>query len=678
MARSLDVETPLGPGYFLLIAFSGQEHLSRLGEFTLRLKCKQPDVGSDRMLGQNVTVRVELHGGKSRYFNGYVTRWSGVTEQRDSIAGGKDTRAYVYEATVQPWLWFLTCQSNSRIFQNKTVPQIVEEVFKAYGGLASFKNKTSGSSPQWKYCCQYRETDFNFVNRLMEQEGIYWYVEHENGKHSVTLVDNGSSHQPYPGFEEVRFDREDRAGQEMLASWFGQQEIQPGRYTVNDYDPLKPRTNLQAFAVKPANHPFSSFECYDWPAEYDDPSEGEFYARIRLDELHSRAQTFTGSGNVRGFQPGCVFTLARHPVEAYNAKHLVVGAVYSSTGNAETSGASAGFEFTSSITAIPFKQQYRPPRITPKPMVQGPQTAVVVGPSGEEIYTDEHGRIKVQFRWDRYGKADQNSSCWIRVSQAWAGNAYGAWALPRVGQEVIVEFLEGDPDQPIVTGTVYNGEHKPPYKLPDEKTRWGLKSRSSKGGGASNFNELRFEDKKGSEEVYLHAEKDQTLYTKKKRTEFVGDESHLNVKKDVFEKFEADVHHDVKGDEMVKLGGGFHLTLADDWQGKIGKKFAVDAGKEIHLKAGMTLVLEAGTKLSLKVGGSFVDIGPDGVTISGPLVKVNSGGSAGSGSGASPEKPKNATAAPGSKGGTDKPMTQKAAALKAARESATPFVEICN
>lgn len=678
MARSLDVATPLGPEAFLLIEFSGQEHLSRLSEFALRLKCKQPDIGADRMLGQNVTVRVELHQGKSRYFNGYVTRWAGVTEQRDSIDGVKETRAYVYEAAVHPWLWFLTRQSNSRIFQNKTVPQIVEEVFKGYGGLASFKNKLTGEFPKWDYCCQYRETDFNFVSRLMEQEGIYYFVEHENGKHAVTLVNSSSSHEPYPGYDEVRFDREDRARQEMLATWFGQQEIQPGRYTVNDYDPLKPRTKLEAFAKKAVSHPFGEFEYYDYPAEYDKPADGEFYSRIRIDELHAQYQTFTGSGNVRGFQPGSVFTLARHPVEAYNAKHLVVGALYASTGNAETSGASAGFEFTSSIQAIPFKQQYRPPRATPKPLVQGPQTAVVVGPAGEEIYTDEHARIKVQFRWDRYGKADQNSSCWIRVSQAWAGNGYGALALPRVGQEVIVEFLEGDPDWPIVTGSVYNGENRPPYKLPAEQTRWGLKSRSSKGGGAANFNELRFEDKKGSEEVYLHAEKDQTLYTKKKRTEFVGDESHLNVKKDSFEKLEADVHRDVKGDEMVKLGGGLHLTIADDWQGKIGKKFAVDAGKEIHLKAGSTLIIEAGTKLSLKVGGNFVDIGPEGVTIQGTLVKVNSGGSAGSGSGASPEEPSNAAAAPGSEGGTDKAMTQQAAALKAARAASTPFCAICN
>lgn len=678
MARSLDVETNLGPGAFILIEFNGQEHLSRLSQFQLRLKCKQPDISAEKMLGQNLTARVELHNGGARYFNGYITRWSGVTEQRDSIQGAKQTKAYVYEATVHPWLWFLTRQTNCRVFQNKTVPQIIEEVFKAHGGLASFKNKTTATYPKWEFCCQYRESDLNFVSRLMEQEGIYYFFEHENGKHSLTLVDSVSSHEPYPHYEEVRFDQEEREQQEMLSTWSGEYEIQPGRYTVKDHNYLTPRTNLETFADRAKSHPYNKFEFYDYPAEYLKLDEGEFYARVRIDELHSSYETFTGSGNVRGFQPGSVFKLQRHPVETYNDKHLIVGAVYASTGNTETSGSGAGFEFHCSITAIPARQQYRPPRVTPKPLVQGPQTAVVVGPSGEEIYTDEHGHVKVQFRWDRYGNADQNSSCWIRVAQAWAGNGYGAWALPRVGQEVIVSFLEGDPDWPIVTGSVFNGENKPPYKLPAEKTRWGLKSRSSKGGGASNFNELRFEDKQGSEEIYLHAEKDQTLYTKKKRTEFVGDESHLNVKKDLLEKFEADVHCDITGDQMEKLGGGVHLTVGQDWQGKIGSKFAVQAGQEIHLKAGTTLVLEAGMKLSLKVGGNFIDIGPDGVTIQGTLVKVNSGGSAGSGSGASPKAPKNAEKAHESEGGTDKPMSQKAAALKAARESSTPFCEICN
>jgi len=393
--------------------------------------------------------------------------------------------------------------------------------------------------------------------------------------------------------------------------------------------------------------------------------------------LQTRHQGFAGSGNVRGLQPGKQFKLAHHPVEAFNTKLLVVHASYNASGNTDVSGAGSGFEFGCGVTAIPATQQYRPPCETPKPYALGPQTAVVVGPSGEEIHTDEHARIKVQFRWDRYGKADQNSSCWIRVAQPWAGNGYGALAIPRVGQEVIVEFLHGDPDWPIVVGSVYNGQNVPPYALPAEKTRWGLKSRSSKGGGSSNFNELRFEDKIGAEEVYLHAERDNNIFIKHDRKEKIGNESHLDVAKDALAKYGADVHRETVGDELTKVGGGVHLKIGQDWHAKVGTLTAVDAGQEIHLKAGTNVVIEAGAQLTLKVGGNFVNINAGGVYIKGAMVMINSGGSAGSGSGASPKAPKAAKQAEGSKGGTDAPPSPKVAALTAAQAASTPFCAIC-
>lgn len=688
MARSLDIETPLGPGAFVLVSFSGQEGLSTLGRFNIALKCKRHDIDAARMLGQNVTVRVEAAKGKPRYFNGYITRWSGVDEIRDTQVGGKQTKAYVYEATVSPWLWFLTRTANCRIFQKKTVPDIIEEVFRNYSSLASFnKSQLQGRYREWEYCVQYRETDFNFVNRLMEQEGIYHFTEHANGKHTINLVDSLNAHKAYPGYEEIRFDEEDREGEDLFQQWQSTHEIQPGRYVASDYDYKKPRDLIEESAEKQLKHPYSQFEFYDYPAEVDDSGEAKQAAAIRIDELHAQYHTFTASGNVRGLQPGCSFKLAAHPVSSYNDKHLTVSASYQSTGNADSSGGGNTFSFRCNISAIPLKQQYRPLRQTPKPLIQGPQTAVVVGKKGVEIDTDELGRIKVQFRWDRYGTADENSSCWIRVAQPWAGNGYGALAIPRIGQEVIVEFMEGDPDWPIVTGSVYNGENKPAYNLPAEKTRWGIKSRSSQGGGASNLNELRFEDKKGSEEVYVHAEKDLNFYTKKKRSEFVGDESQLQVEKNVLQMLgsdvrtavKGDVHTDIKGDELTKTGGGIHLTVGESWEAKVGTKLAANAGQEVHIKAGTTLVIEAGTQITLKVGGNFITIDPSGVSIKGTMVMVNSGGSAGSGSGAAPKAPKppkpvkSATT-----GGTDKPLSRKAAALKAARASATPFCEICN
>jgi len=678
MTRSLDIETPLGAHAFILVGFSGHEGLSSLSRFQLTLKSKRHDIAADKMLGQNVTVRVEQGDSKPRYFNGYITRWSGVTEVHDSMVGGQKTKAYLYEATMHPWLWFLTRSANSRIFQGMTVPDIVEKVFKGHGALAGFKKRLSGSHRTWPYCVQYRETDYNFVNRLLEQEGIYHFLEHANGSHTLVLCDNSAAHQSFPGHALVRFDAEPRPGMQSLDRWNSTHEIQTGKYVVADHDYNKPRTLIEDSAQRARNHPYAAFEFYDYPAEVDSPAEAQAAAKVRLEELQALYQTFTASGDVRGFQPGCSFELQNHPVTAFNDKHLVVSASYQSTGNADSSGSGDAFSFHCSIVAMPLKQQYRPPRTTPKPLIQGPQTAVVVGKKGEEIDTDAMGRIKVQFRWDRYGKADENSSCWIRVAQPWAGNGYGAFALPRLGQEVIVEFLEGDPDWPIVTGSVYNGENKTPYALPADKTRWGIKSRSSKGGGASNLNELRFDDKKGAEEVYLHAEKDLNFFTKNKRTEFIGNESHLQVDKDVLQKLGADLHTDIQGDDITKAGGGMHLTAGQDWQAKVGTKLAADAGQEIHLKAGTTVVIEAGSQLSLKVGGNFITINAGGVFIKGSMVMVNSGGAAGTGSGASPKAPKAAKKAPATQGGTDKPISQKAAALKAARASATPFCEICN
>ena len=682
MARVLDIETPLGRNALLLTDFSGSEHLSRLSEFRVQLKSKRPDIMGEQMLGQNVTIRLELANNPagSRYFNGYVTRWGGVTEIVDSVQGQKQTKAYLYDASVHPWLWFLTRQANSRIFQNKTVPEIVKEVFTAHGGLASFEQKLNRTYFEWTYCCQYRETDFNFVSRLLEQEGIYYYFRHDNGKHTLVLADSSAHHTAFPGYETLRFDQEDRSEIEAIGSWNAQYDIQPGKYVVDDYNPTTPRTSLVNSAQKKREHPYASFEFFDYPAEFDTADEGRQYASTRLEELQAQYHTFAGGGNVRGFQAGRVFELQRHPVEAYNAKHLIIGVSYAGSSNPDSSGGEAA-SFSSHIQAIPANQQYRPPRTTPKPLIQGAQTATVVGPSGEEIYTDdkEHmGCVKVQFRWDRYGKADENSSCWIRVATSWAGNGYGAMAIPRIGQDVVVTFLEGDPDWPIITGSVYNGVNKPPYNLPAEKTRWGLKSRSSKGGGANNFNELRFEDKKGDEEVYLHAEKDHNVYIKHDRKEKILNESNLDVAKDVMGKFGADVHADITGDEITKVGGGVHLKVAQDWQGKMGTRMAVDAGQEIHLKAGTTVVIEAGAQLSLKVGGNFITINPAGVFIKGTMVMVNSGGAAGSGSGASPKAPKSAKEAKDFGGGTDKPITQKAIALRAARASATPFCEICN
>jgi len=684
MHRSLAIATPLDPD-LLLVSMSGSERLSGLSTFTVQLKSKKPTISGEQMLGQNVTIYLELEARKSRFFNGYVTRWSGVHEIVESIPGQNATKAYLYEATVHPWLWFLTRQSNSRIFQNKTVPAILREVFDKIGGLASFKIDVSRTYRPWEYCCQYQETDFNFINRLMEQEGLYYWFEHENGKHTLVIGDSSGQHKEFPGYEKIRFAEPDPAAAgaalDTLNSWQGQYSVQPGKFTVDDHDYLNTKAQLLSSAEKVRQHPFNEYEIYEYPAEFVKADEGRQYAGTRLDELQAQYHVFSGSGDVRGFQPGCQFTLERHPVDSFNVKMLITAVHYSGVANTETSSGGGGFRFSSSVSAMPSTQQFRPPRSTPKPVAQGPQTAVVCGPSGNDIFTEDDdknlGRVKVLFRWDRFSKADANSSCWIRVAQQWAGNGYGAMAIPRVGHEVIVEFLEGDPDRPIITGSLYNSVNKPPFAMPAEKTRWGIRSHSSPGGGAANYNEFRFDDKKGSEEVYTRAEKDQVAYVKNDRKEFIGNEKHLEVKTDSITKVGGDLHLDVTGDDINKLGGGYHLKAAADWETKVGGKLAADAGSEVHVKAGTSVTIEAGSMLTLKVGGNFININSGGIFIKGTMVMVNSGGSAGSGSGASPKAPKTVQKEDKSKGQDDRP-SPKAAALKAARASSTPFCEICN
>ena len=551
--------------------------------------------------------------------------------------------------------------------------------------LASFKIDLSRPYREWEYCCQYHETDFNFISRLMEQEGIYYWFEHENGAHTLVIGDSSDQHEGYPGYEEVRYalpDPDDADSKlEALSSWQGQYSIQPGKFTVDDHDYLKPKAQLLSSAEKSRQHPYNEYEVYEYPAEFTTLEEGNQYAGTRLDELQAQYQVFTGSGNVRGFQAGSQFTLERHPVGAFNIEVLVTAVRYSGVANTETSTGGSGFSFSSSITAIPFTQQFRPPRVTPKPVVQGPQTAVVCGSSGTEIFTEDDdknlGRVKVLFRWDRFSQADANSSCWIRVAQQWAGNGYGAMAIPRVGHEVIVEVLDGDPDRPIITGSLYNAVNKPPFTMPDQKTRWGIRSHSSPGGGASDYNELRFDDKAGSEEIFVRAQKDQIAYVKNDRKEFIGKDKHLEVKTDSISKVGGDLHLEVTGDDINKLGGGYHLKTGADWEAKLGGKMAADAGTEIHLKAGTNVTIEAGSMLTLKVGGNFININAGGIFIKGTMVMVNSGGSAGSGSGASPKSPKTVEKKDASVGKDDTP-SPKSAALKAARALSTPFCEICN
>jgi len=618
----LMVATPLDEDVLLLSSMLGTERLSRLFEYELALASEDPQINFADMIGQNITVRLTLSEGSVRYFNGFVSRFT-QTPGQDRLAR--------YQATIVPWLWFLTRTADCRIFQEKTVPDIIKQVFHDQG-FTDFEDALTSNYRTWEYCAQYRETDFNFVSRLMEQEGIYYYFKHENGIHKLVLADSPSAHQPFPEYEEIVYQAAKRGVEEdrYITECRLETNLQPGACALNDFDFKNTKKDLQSRARVTRAHEAADFEIYDYPGIYVESSDGEAYARKRIEARQAQYEIMSCTSQAKGLCTGYTFTLSDHERQELNREYLItscnhsmdVGDFYS------TRESASGCNVTCDFSAIDAQQPFRAARTTPKPSIAGAQTAIVVGPSGEEIYTDEFSRVKVQFHWDRYGKADENSSCWIRVSQAWAGKKWGAIYTPRIGQEVIVEFLEGDPDQPIITGRVYNGQAMPPYELPAEKTKSTLKSNSSKGGAG--FNEIRFEDKKGDEQIFIHAEKNLDVRVKNDRFETVSSNRHMHVEKDKFEHVEnnrsekvgadhkeeigKDRHLKVKGKEAKEVAKSLSLTVKDDVIEVFKKNHSEQTTSDYYLKA-QNVVIEAMQNITLSVGASHIAIEPAGIEI---------------------------------------------------------------
>jgi type VI secretion system secreted protein VgrG len=669
--RSLAIKTALGPDVLAVRSIAVQEQISRLFQIEAELSSEDSGIDLDKVIGKDVTLRLNVAQKDKRYFAGIVSRLVQVANH-----GG---HAH-YRATIVPWLWFLTRTSDCYIFQDMTVPDIIEDVFKHFG-FNDYKLKLSATYPKWEFCVQYRETDFNFVSRLMEQEGIYYYFEHEDGKHTLVLADSISAHKPFPGYAEVTFHELEQgaAAREVISDWTVEKEVQPVAYAVQDFDFKKPKTSLLASSNVPRKYGKAEYEIYDYPGEYLEHGEGERLADVRLNELQSQYEVLHGQASARGLAAGHTFKLKNHPRADQNREYFITGASLRADAGefaaAVGGGVGTGEFFSCSVTAIDKSQQFRPARLTPKPIVQGPQTAIVVGPSGEEIYTDEHARVKVHFHWDRHDKSDENSSCWIRVSQYWAGKEWGTIHIPRIGQEVIVEFLEGDPDEPIITGRVYNADQVPPYALPANKTQSGIKSRSSKGGSAPNFNEIRFEDKKGSEEVYIHAEKDQnnvvehdeTTKVGHDRTEDVGNDEKISISNDRTESVGREESisiggnrtEDVTKNESVTVGENRTLSVSKDETKDIGGKRSLSVGKDESVevaenrtksvgkdetvtvqgdlketvgksqstKVSKGIVVDAGDEIMLKTGSASITMKKDGtITIKGKDVNIEGSG----------------------------------------------------
>jgi type VI secretion system secreted protein VgrG len=684
--RQLVVDTPLGKDVLLLTGFYGHEEISRLFQFRLQMLSEKDPIEPQDIVGKNVTCTVKLSDGKPRPFNGLVSRF---------FAGSAETGFRRYTAEVVPWLWFLTRTADCRIFQNKSIPEIIEQIFKDLGFKDYEMGEVKGSHPKWEYCVQYRETDFNFVSRLMEHAGIFYFFRHETGKHTLVMADQKGAYKFCP---EKDVEHEHSFGSrfitDRITSWDHQFEFRPGKWAQTDYNFETPHTNLASTANSVVKQPGTEgYEIYDYPGEYKTKAEGDAQTTVRMEEDETPYQVTHASSTCKTFTCGGKFTLSRHDIKDEVGKTYVITSITHSAMEPATYGEESDhtMDYRNSFMCIPETVSFRPARTTPKPMIHGVQTAVVVGPAKEEIWPDEYGRVKVQFFWDREGVRNEKTTCWIRCMQTSAGRLWGSMFIPRVGQEVIVAFHEGNPDRPVITGLLYNAEQMPAYELPGEKTKSYIKTNSSLGG--EGFNEWRFEDKKDKEQIFIHAQKNMDIRVlndslerifgnrhqiigwekdgKKggDQREMIYQDKHLDVKRDHVEHIEGNVQLLIgKGDAqaggnldivvekdkkellganqiVVKknrnetIDGSQSLTVGENQHEKLDKKHAHEATGEIHWISGNKVVLEATAAIMLQVGGNSVVVAPGGVWIQGTETTINEGGSAGSGSGSSPAGP---------------------------------------
>jgi type VI secretion system secreted protein VgrG len=596
-SRRITLHSVLGPDKLMIKDATVREELGRMSIMDLDLLSPDEDLALDDLLGHGFSVELVLDGDKSRFFHGIVAECSQI---------GRLGRYARYSAKVVPWLWFLTRTSDCRIFQQKSVPDIIKSVFREHG-TSDFEDSLGSYSPR-DYCVQYMETDFDFVSRLMEEEGIYYFFKHTQDKDTLVLCDSAGAHSATPGCEKVSYyppsDNVKRE-EDIIDHWLLSHSMQSGKLTHTDFDFIKPRTSLLAQHAAAGTYPKGDAEVFAYPGGYLTVGDGSKYAQRLLEALQQQHERAVGSGNVRALAVGALFTLENFPRDDQNREYLVVSSIHHFGGTDYESGVShASADVTVSFDVIPSKQPYRSPLTTRRARVAGPQTAIVVGKAGEEIYTDQYGRVKVQFHWDRVGKRDENSSCWVRVSQAWAGKNWGSMHIPRIGQEVIVSFLEGDPDRPIITGRVYNAAEMPPYDLPANQTQSGIKSRSSKGGSPANFNELRFEDKMGSEMLTIHAEKDQEISVEHDEAHSVGHDRSKTIAHDETTKVGNNRTENVGNNEDITIGVNRTEKVGTNETITIGANRKIDVGANENASVALMRTHSVGVNEAISVGAA--------------------------------------------------------------------------
>ncbi|KAA0696219.1 type VI secretion system tip protein VgrG [Halopseudomonas laoshanensis] len=624
---------------FKVLSFEGVEHISQPYHFQLELVSERPDLDIDRLLQQPAFFSF---AGAGKGIHGLIHR----VAQGD--AGKRLTR---YHIDLVPHLFYLGHRTNQRIFQHLTVPQIIARVLSDHGIQAdAYRFQLNSEYPQRIYCTQYDETDLHFIQRLCEEEGIHYHFEHSSDNHLLVFGDDQTG---FPKLDRPTAYIQDSglvADEPVIKRFAMRVETRPSRVTRRDYDFEKPHLLMEA-AHKTEQSvegdqppvPLPDLEDYDYPGLFTERARGKHLAKRSLERHRSDYRLAEGKSDVPTLISGHFLTLSEHPRTDWNDLWLITGIRHEGKQpqvleESVTSDTKAEDGFTqgyrNQFTATPWDVPYRPQLAHPKPKVLGSQTAVVTGPEGEEIHCDQYGRIKVQFHWDREGQGNDQTSCWLRVSSSWAGNQYGGIAIPRIGMEVLITFLEGDPDQPLVTGCLYHKTHPVPYELPAHKTRSVFKTLSTApGGGGDGYNELRIEDKKGEEQIYLHAQRDWDENIEHDQKIRVGNERHDRVEANSYSEFIAEEHHTTHADRKSEIKANDHLTVGTSQHIKLGTAQLTKAGREIHLKAGQKMVIEAGNELTLKAGGSFIKIDASGVTLVGPTIRQNAGGTAGKGSG---------------------------------------------
>ncbi|HAN7915457.1 TPA: type VI secretion system tip protein VgrG, partial [Escherichia coli] len=559
--------------------------------FTYSIKLKTPDILNlgyvspaanlqlKPMVGKDLCVNIELDGGGKRYISGLVTA---------ARVAGHQGRSVVYELRLEPWLKILTHTSDYKAFQNKNVVEILDEVLDEYPWPVEKRLVENYPTRAWQV--QYGETDFDFVQRLMQEWGIYWWFEHSENSHTLVLADAINVHKACADSPLVCYYQKGlKLDKEFIHTITANESLRSGQWVLNDFDFMKPRSLLKSTVANPRETGLAEYEHYEWPGDYFTKSEGEMLTRIRMEEQRSPGSRVQGSGNIRTLMTGFTFTLENYPTAEVNREYLLVQTTLFIQDNAQHSGQEQHFSYSTSFELHPTSEVYRPQRTLSKPHTKGPQSAIVTGPAGQEIWTDKYGRVKVQFGWDRYGKNDENSSCWVRVSYPWAGKGFGGIQIPRIGQEVLVDFKNGDPDLPIIVGRTYNQDTMPPWGLPGAATQSGFYSHTI-GGGPTNANALRFEDKTGGEEIWLHAEKDQRIEVNNNESHWVG-----NNRLKVIDKTETAI-----------IGEERSLTVQMDDTSLAGQNKTIQAVQNLRLAAGDSIILSCGnTILQMTSDGIF-------------------------------------------------------------------------